>query len=479
MEETPEIREAVLERYLGESIGYRTWSAERMGKRKEPLSLTLRDLNSYMRGISLPLHHYSTVADHFLMALSASTSTSANAPRNPVPKHLTNQVRMMASSTRAYSKVVIRLRAQAEAEEAHMPPAPSLMLHDNGSRGRVGARGQHRMPPTGPGTCPPTSGPYQGHSRRSPSPAFSFTSYDRNGPTAYGPGPVFQPSGPAVSTAPGKFRSPLYRAGHAPLLRVFVPSPDGAWLSDQSVIECERELKRAGLIPLLKVGDVIHDLAAGDEANTGRLIWDGNYLIDLDYSYSPLGEIPKYVDSLAFPPSYFHKIIRSTGNPIVYLDLAPFAGDIATHLQLLQDRVQTETPQGGHHSVVRWIHRARFRIRPGAPVSYNAPPIVGPDGQSYIRLIDSGWHGIVVVDAEGTNEGLADLQGRIGNAVTLFAAKTLTGGRLSTESLRNRSHQQQISPPSSGGKSVFRLIRDKSRPGEIWLRCVREKERLQ
>ncbi|KAG9042171.1 hypothetical protein FS837_011191 [Tulasnella sp. UAMH 9824] len=466
MEETPEIREAVLERYLGESVGYRSWSTERMGKRKEPSALTLRDLNSYMRGISLPLHHYSTVADNFLTALAASTATSANASRTPVPKHLTNQVRMMASSTRAYSKVVIRLRAQAEAEEAHMPPPPpSLMTHDNGSRGRVGARGQHRMPATGPGTCPPTSGPYQGLSRRSPSPAFSFTSYDRNGPASYGPGPMFQPSIPAVSTTPGKFRSPLYRAGHAPLLRVFVPSPEGAWLSDQSVIECERELKRAGLIPLLKVGDVVHDLAAGDEANTGRLIWDGNYLIDLDYSYSPLGEIPKYIDSLAFPPSYFHKIVRSTGNPIVYLDLAPFAADIATHLQLLQDRVQTETPQGGHHSVVRWVHRARFRIRPGAPVSYDAPPIVGPDGQSYIRLIDAGWHGIVVIDAEGTNEGLADLQGRIGNAVTLFPTKTLTGGR--------------VPPAVSGGKSVFRLLRDKSRPGEIWLRCVREKERLQ
>lgn len=280
IEETPEIREAVLERYLGESVGYRSWSTERMGKRKEPLALTLRDLNSYMRGISLPLHHYSTVADNFLTALAASTSTSANASRTPVPKHLTNQVRMMASSTRAYSKVVVRLRAQAEAEEAHMPPPPpSLMTHDNGSRGRVGARGQHRMPATGPGTCPPTSGPYQGLSRRSPSPAFSFTSYDRNGPASYGPGPMFQPSTPAVSTTPGKFRSPLYRAGHAPLLRVFVPSPEGAWLSDQSVIECERELKRAGLLPLLKVGDVVHDLAAGDEANTGRLIWDGNYLI--------------------------------------------------------------------------------------------------------------------------------------------------------------------------------------------------------
>ena len=80
-------------------------------------------------------------------------------------------------------------------------------------------------------------------------------------------------------TSPGKFKSPLYRSGHAALLRTFVPSPEGPWLSDASVMECERELKRAGVIALLKPGDVIHDLAAGDEGNTGRLIWDGNYLI--------------------------------------------------------------------------------------------------------------------------------------------------------------------------------------------------------
>lgn len=78
------------------------------------------------------------------------------------------------------------------------------------------------------------------------------------------------------------FHSPLYRVGHAPLLRVFVPSPDSAWLSDESVMACEKELKRAGILSLLKVGDVVWDTAVSDDAgfgNAGRLIWDGNYLI--------------------------------------------------------------------------------------------------------------------------------------------------------------------------------------------------------
>jgi hypothetical protein len=65
----------------------------------------------------------------------------------------------------------------------------------------------------------------------------------------------------------------------APLLRVFVPSPEGDWLSDKSVLECEEECKRAGVIHLMKMGDVVWDIAVGDEGNVGRLVYDEKYLI--------------------------------------------------------------------------------------------------------------------------------------------------------------------------------------------------------
>jgi hypothetical protein len=61
-----------------------------------------------------------------------------------------------------------------------------------------------------------------------------------------------------------------------------VPSPEGDWLSDTSVLECEAELKRAGVLHLLRAGDVVWDTAVGDEANIGRLVWDGSYLIVCD-----------------------------------------------------------------------------------------------------------------------------------------------------------------------------------------------------
>jgi hypothetical protein len=50
--------------------------------------------------------------------------------------------------------------------------------------------------------------------------------------------------------------------------------------------------------------------------------------------------------TLAFPPSYFHRVIRlgtTSTNPIAHIDLRPWGEEIAHNLQLLQDRVRTET----------------------------------------------------------------------------------------------------------------------------------------
>jgi len=72
---------------------------------------------------------------------------------------------------------------------------------------------------------------------------------------------------------------------------------------------------------------------------------------DLDYKYSRLGELSPYFHSLAFSPSYFHRVIRigaSAGhnpqaNPIVYVDVSPWGKEISENLQLLQERGKAET----------------------------------------------------------------------------------------------------------------------------------------
>jgi hypothetical protein len=60
-----------------------------------------------------------------------------------------------------------------------------------------------------------------------------------------------------------------------------------------------------------------------------------------------MGAIPKYLHSLAYPPSYFHKVLRTgsgmDADPIVQLDLKPFGEQICANLQLLQERVAMET----------------------------------------------------------------------------------------------------------------------------------------
>ena len=78
-------------------------------------------------------------------------------------------------------------------------------------------------------------------------------------------------------------------------------------------------------------------------------------------------------------------------------------------------------------------------------------------------MIDVAWEGTVFIEAEGTNEGLEDLQARCGNVVQLLTSKPGVVIR-------------QL--PSAKGKTVFRMIRGNSRPGELWLRCVSEKERV-
>ncbi|KIJ91284.1 hypothetical protein K443DRAFT_655216, partial [Laccaria amethystina LaAM-08-1] len=95
----------------------------------------------------------------------------------------------------------------------------------------------------------------------------------------------------------------------------------------------------------MRVGDVVWDVAVGDEGNVDRLVWDGSYLVDHDYTYSPVGELPKYLSALAFPPSYSRRVTRSgptVNNPTVLIDISPWGEDIAANLQLLQDRIRNE-----------------------------------------------------------------------------------------------------------------------------------------
>ena len=208
----------------------------------------------------MPNHQYAHLAEQWL----------AIRPPAPIDKDLQYIMKSCSVSTRAYSRVVLRLRAQAEAAEVeyiakHIPVASS-------SNGPVSSY-------KGNGVGSPSRGYSSRSSSRAPSPAMSMfsRSYDSYSTVTN------QFAGFTSSVVPRNrgtaFRSPLFKLRRAPLLRVFVPSPDGDWLSDSSVLECETQLKRAGILKLLRSGDVVWDVAVGDEGNVGRLVWDGNFLI--------------------------------------------------------------------------------------------------------------------------------------------------------------------------------------------------------
>jgi len=202
-----------------------------------------------MRGVSTPTHEYARVAELYVQSRTIRSYDQNH--------DLTRTLRDLTASTRAYTRVVLRLRAQAEKE-------PDAQSAQTGRASSAKSNGYSSTPPR-------TSASRV--SSRAPSPASFSHSYAGHSPASNYPMSA-RPAMPGNS-----FHSPLFRLRRAPLLRVFVPSPDGDWLSDTSVLECEAELKRAGVLGLLRMGDVVWDVAVGDEGNVGRLVWDGSFLI--------------------------------------------------------------------------------------------------------------------------------------------------------------------------------------------------------
>jgi hypothetical protein len=210
-----------------------------------------------MRGVSLPIYHYSHTAEAWLHS------------KDP---NLQDAVRNATASTRAYTRVVLRLRAQAEAHGENgngaglSPRTTSPLLdqpHHHKDNSRPPLARENMVSPAHAAWRSPSPSPSTfSHTYAA---SISSTNQVRAGHTR------------ANSVTP--FQSLLYRSRRAPVLHVFVPSPEGSWLSDESVLECEAELRRAGVIAMMRVGDVVWDVAVGDEGNVGRMIWDGNYLL--------------------------------------------------------------------------------------------------------------------------------------------------------------------------------------------------------
>lgn len=242
----------------------------------------------------------------------------------------------------------------------------------------------------------------------------------------------------------------VWKLGRAAVLRVWVPTRE-SWMSNEELVECERELWRSQVWPWLKKGDVCWNTGLGEFANEGKLIFDGKYLRDLAFEFDSIGHLPSWLNMMSFPPVYYHRIIESsTPSPIFYLDLSSFGKEVQSTMKLCKDQIEMSSPMT-RYRVQRWVYRAIIEIRPGMMLF----------GKK--EMVDLGWCGRVVVEVEGTSECARELLKRCSKEWSVEIDQ------------RNRS-------ASSGGTSIhltpWRIIREKCGPGKMWIRPVLDDEKI-
>lgn len=402
-------REMILSRYLA-CVGYTPWKVTatttginpKTGKRmttvsRDPCPLSFADCEAFMLSHDL-LPEYAAVGKEYAMAPSEMD------PRLP---------RLARATTRAYNRVLTRLRLQPTFKLPNPPsssiktpllPSPSgSRLTPSPSHSPLGTPGEGNGMPransyyTGPspqhsgGLSPgalPNNESMLGLSSSSPknSPIQS--------PKLDTASPVAQqsPQLDVNAAAPVTLPSP-YKPGRAVQYRVWVPAMDpSGWLSDEELTRCEGELYRSGMWHLLRRGDVVWDVAIGDSLNEGKFIFDGHYLRDLSYAYDVAGHLPSWLNSFIYPPSYWHNVLRSsTSQPVIYLDVSPFKDQILSSLRLVQDHVDNISPQG-RYRIAKWLYRAIATTTAGH--------IISQMDQS-LQVVDAGWHGKIVIETEG------------------------------------------------------------------------------
>lgn len=381
-------REIVLARFLS-CVGYEAWTpAEVDGKvvDKDPFPLSFSDCEGFLLSSEL-LPEYALVGAEW-----------TRAPHKMDPRY----PRIARASTRAYNRVLTRLRMQ-----------PNFRV----------------------------------------------------------PNPIKQQAGASAETT---VMSP-WKPGRAGFFRAWVPSAEaGGWLSDTELARCERELLIAGVLSHLKKGDVVWDCAVGDERNEGKYVFDGRYLRDLSFMFDRGGHLPSWLNAFCFAPSYYHNIVRSSdaSQPVVYLDVLPWRDQIVTTMRLVQDQVETFSPQGARYRISKWLYRAVINVVPGA--------IISDEG---LEVVDAGWHGKIVIETEGTAEHAKELIARCaGPAESARIKARLLASVMNVDAEPNVPKAPAPTKDDKGNRvettTPWAIVRARSRPGLIWIRPMDIRERV-
>ncbi|WWC72674.1 uncharacterized protein I206_106638 [Kwoniella pini CBS 10737] len=251
----------------------------------------------------------------------------------------------------------------------------------------------------------------------SPRSGLTFSRRDLSTPPPIRPEPVFD-------------RPIPYTVGRAPILRVFVPLSDSVqrWPSAEGAAIAVKELEKCGAMRRMKLGDLVVNTAIRQPKTTEHVLvfvpFVRHLLIPLDYSFSPTGHLPSYVNGFEIPPSFYYPFLPTP--QILYLDLAPFARQALQSIRLAYDRRDVTTASGARLSAKRYLHVAGFEI--------------GPEDR-----VAPEWHGMVSLETEGTAEAKHDLEKRL---IGFGGSRPLVG--------------------------PWELVREKSMIGTIWLRLVKQ-----
>lgn len=275
-----------------------------------------------------------------------------------------------------------------------------------------------------------------------------------------------------------------WKPGRAAHFRVWVPPQDpNGWLSDDELALCEQELYKAGIWNFLKRGDVVWDVAVGDKMNEGKYVFDGQYLRDLSFAYDVIGHLPAWLNVVQYSPFYWHNIIKSsTPQPVVHLDISPWREQILGSLRLVQDQVEASASGRARYRIAKWLYRSAANVASGQIISKM---------NGALEVVDEHWNGRIVIETEGTAEAAKLLVECCAGVDATPQAKTallakVMGNQDAADKMMNTydtnrpayyssytSHTNNLQGPSSHGQqntAPWAIMRERSRPGLIWIR---------
>lgn len=485
-------REMILNKYLS-PIGYRSWTYTKATGRlaarsapanlsRDPCPLSFEDCEAFLISQDL-LPEYSAVGKEF-----------AAHPEQMDPR----MARLAQASTRAYSRVLTRLRLQPvfkipspTTATAKIPSHSSKF--DNSSSGSSAAPNSLDIQaPIKHNSYYPIK-PVSGTSES----ALRLDTRLSTPPSADGG----MPFSPLISSPLSLTSSPTtmevetmgtseqvklvcpWKPGRAAFYRVWVPASDpNGWLSDEELNQCESELYKAGIWNFMKKGDVVWDTAVGDRMNEGKYIFDGHYLRDLSYAHDVAGHLPSWLNCVLFSPSYWHNIIlSSTARPTIYFDISPWKDQVLNSLRLVQDHVEGYSNTGNRYRIAKWLYRSAANIACGQIVSKMS---------SSLEIVDEGWNGRIVIETEGTAEHAKSLISRCAgpNATPQAKANLLAAvmgdAKAANRALLTNDTQGLVHSPFASGlsnkssevqNSAWMIMRERSRPGLIWIKLADDK----